>query len=130
MQLPSAGMTRVLIVDDEPMILRALERVLRERIDLVCSANPVEALELLGDSFFAVLVSDLRMPQMNGAEFLRRARVISPRTAQILLTGTLGFAEAVADQRAQIFRCIEKPCPTPLLATAIEQAAATVAVPQ
>ena len=117
---------RVLLVDDEPLLMRAITRILGQRFDLHCVPNGADGLKSMRESAYAVVVSDMRMPGMDGAEFLKQARVVSPETAQILLTGTFSFDEKIADQRAEIFACLEKPCPNEALARCIEEAAASV----
>jgi CheY-like chemotaxis protein len=108
---------RVLCVDDEPYVLAGLNRHLRIDYDLVTTTEPQEALALLCDaqteaSPFAVIVSDMRMPQMNGVDLLERAKTTSPDTTRILLTGDADIHGAVeAINRGDVFRFLLKPCP-------------------
>ncbi|MCA9506773.1 MAG: response regulator, partial [Myxococcales bacterium] len=78
----------VLLVDDEPNVLKSLNRLLRRRGYVVhmCTC-PEQALKLLEQLDPKVIVSDYRMPQMNGVEFLHRARQLRPRAMRILLSG-------------------------------------------
>ncbi|RLT96789.1 response regulator [Ketobacter sp.] len=79
---------RVLLVDDEPAILRSLQRLLRRRgYETLGAESGAAALALLAENTVDVIVSDMRMPQMNGAEFLCQARALYPDTTRILLTG-------------------------------------------
>lgn len=79
---------RVLCVDDEPHVLAGLERNLRRLCPIVTAVGGPAALALLRrDRDFAVIVSDMRMPEMTGAEFLREARLMAPTSVRILLTG-------------------------------------------
>jgi response regulator RpfG family c-di-GMP phosphodiesterase len=115
---------RVLCLDDEPALLEGVERHLRKRYEVFTSTNGQQALEILAARGpFAVVMSDMRMPLMNGAVFLSRAREISPDTVRILLTGHADLESAVAAvNTGQIFRFLIKPCPAFQLLTHIEEA--------
>ena len=87
----------VLCVDDETEILRALQRELRHVADNVITATSgEEALALLEEHNAAVVVSDMRMPGMNGATFLHRVLEFSPQTFRMLLTGHADIEAAIA----------------------------------
>ena len=76
----TAGLARVLIVDDERSILRALRKVLaQEDYEVITLDAPLGALELLREQEIDVLLCDLRMPHMTGVELLARARELRPR---------------------------------------------------
>lgn len=79
----------ILIVDDEPDTLSTLKELLEQRLDVqvVTAASPVEALEALKSRAVHMIVSDYRMPRMNGAEFLAAARRIYPGVHIVLMTG-------------------------------------------
>jgi two-component system response regulator HupR/HoxA len=76
----------VLIVDDEPRVLDALEAILAAEFHVLPSASAAAALELLAQHEVAVIVTDYRMPQMTGVELLRRSREIAPEAMRIVLT--------------------------------------------
>lgn len=79
---------RLLCVDDEPKVLSGLERNLRKVFPVVTAVGGEAALEVLKkDRDFAVIVSDMRMPGMDGATFLSAARLLLPDASRILLTG-------------------------------------------
>jgi diguanylate cyclase (GGDEF)-like protein len=78
---------KILVVDDEPANLELLVRALRRRYDVVTARSGAEALELLRGESFAAILSDQRMPQMTGTEFLARARQLVPDTVRMILTG-------------------------------------------
>jgi CheY-like chemotaxis protein len=103
---------RVLCVDDEPAVLTILSRALDNRFEIVTMDDPVAALALLerGDDF-SVVISDMKMPQMDGAEFLARVKRLSPQSSRLALTGCLD-RELAADQ---VFGILTKPCPIRLL---------------
>src|SRR6266446_223491 len=81
---------RILFVDDEPMVLDGLQRMLRPmraEWEMVFVASGSEALELMGQAPFDVVVSDMRMPQMNGAELLAEVLKRYPQTVRLILSG-------------------------------------------
>ena len=78
----------ILFVDDEPQMLSALSRVFRSKSFNVVTANSgFEGLTLLEDHHFDVIISDMRMPEMDGASFLAQACERSPKSRRMLLTG-------------------------------------------
>ena len=101
---------QVLCVDDEPSILRSLQWLLKKEFDVKIAASGHEALDLVRQSDFDVIISDQRMPGMMGSEFLREARKISPRSMRILLTG---YSDLQAILRSvndgEVFRFVNKP---------------------
>ncbi len=102
---------RVLFVDDETAILNALRRLFRST-ELTCffAASGEEALELLADQPVEIIVSDMRMPSMDGATFLSRARQIQPETVRYLMTGHADMADTIhALNAGGISRYIAKP---------------------
>lgn len=85
---PKRARYRLLLVDDEPNVLRALRRVFQhEHYDIVTAADGNEALALLTQQEFHLLISDYMMPGLNGAELLKRAKNIRPEMIRIMLTG-------------------------------------------
>lgn len=101
----------VLIVEDDPMVLATLKLTLeREKYEVTTAPGPVEALALLESRDFAVIISDFRMRQMNGLEFLDECRKRRPRSSRILFTA-LANVSAVEEalQRGEICRFLSKP---------------------
>ena len=100
----------VLCVDDEPSILRSLQWLLKKEFEVKIATSGQEALELVKQNDFDVIISDQRMPGMMGSEFLREARKISPRSMRILLTG---YSDLQAILRSvndgEVFRFVNKP---------------------
>jgi CheY-like chemotaxis protein len=79
---------RVLLVDDEPYILEGLSRQVGDQFDVTTAGSGSEALALLRSGLrFAVIVADMRMPGMDGVEFLVHARAIDPTAIRMMLTG-------------------------------------------
>ena len=105
---------RILCVDDEPNLLAALERTLYGQFDVVTATGGEAGLTVMEQSpGFDVIVSDMRMPGMDGATFLALARERAPDTVRILLTGQADMDSAVAAiNRGAIFHFLRKPCPS------------------
>lgn len=117
----------VLCVDDEQQVLEGLALHLRRHYEVLLAPGGVEALAVLdARPDVAAIVSDMRMPGMNGATFLSHARDRHPDATRILLTGHAEADAAIsAVNEGQIFRFLTKPCPPPTvlatLADAVEQ---------
>ena len=101
----------VLCVDDEHSILSSLRRLLRPQGYVVHIADSAaEALALLETTPVDLIISDMRMPEMDGAEFLSRVRARWPMSVRLLLTGYADMASTIdAINRGQIHRFISKP---------------------
>jgi CheY-like chemotaxis protein len=112
---------RVLFVDDEPHLLEGIARGLRKRFEVYTATSGAEGLRLLQDSEpFAVVVSDMRMPEMNGVQFLSRARDLYPDTVRIILSGQSDMTATIAAvNEGNIFRFLNKPCSTQQLLAAV-----------
>lgn len=104
---------RVLFVDDEERILTALRGVFRGQYEVVTCTEPNDALRMVEQASFPVVVSDQRMPGMLGVEFLRKVRDVSPGTVRILLTGYSDLASMVGSiNEGEVYRFISKPWDT------------------
>ena len=101
----------VLFVDDEVNILKALQRLLRtEDMNVLCASRAAEALELLEKHPTQVVVTDQRMPEMSGVDFLAHVRDRQPDIVRMMLTGYTEMKVAVdAINRGEIYRLITKP---------------------
>lgn len=112
---------RILCVDDEPQILESLSLNLRRPYDVDTATSGAAALEILtNEPTTAVVISDMRMPGMDGAAFLARARQVAPDAVRMLLTGQADIDSAIAAvNEGQIFRFLTKPCPPPILLAAL-----------
>jgi response regulator RpfG family c-di-GMP phosphodiesterase len=115
---------RVLFVDDEPNVLNGIRRSLRNDFDIHTAASGKEALQILeGDEPFGVVVSDCRMPEMDGIELLQRCSKVSPQSVRIMLTGNLDQETAVkAVNTGDVFKFLNKPCEADALKQVIGQA--------
>jgi response regulator RpfG family c-di-GMP phosphodiesterase len=114
--------SRIVCVDDEPQVLSGLSLHLRRRYEVESATSGAAALELLArQPQAAVLISDMRMPGMNGAELLAKAALTYPHTTRILLTGHAEVDAAIAAvNHGHVFRFLVKPCPPPELVAAVE----------
>lgn len=112
---------KILFVDDEVNVLDSMRRQLRKRYDVVTALSGREALEKMkAEGPFAVVVSDMRMPEMDGIQLLKEIKVLYPDTVRMMLTGNADQETATeAVNQGQIFRFLTKPCPAPLLITSI-----------
>jgi response regulator RpfG family c-di-GMP phosphodiesterase len=116
-ELPS-----ILCVDDEPRIVDSLAVHLRRDYQVFAANGGNSALQMLKEKGApAVIVSDMRMPGMDGATLLKHVKQLYPETTRILLTGEPGRDAAIAAvNEGQIFRFLTKPCPPDQLRSAIE----------
>ncbi|MNF58228.1 Hydrogenase transcriptional regulatory protein hupR1 [compost metagenome] len=116
--------TRILFVDDEERILRSLAMQFRRQYDVLTESDPLRALERLKSEPVQIIVSDQRMPQMSGAQFLAQASEIAPHSLRILLTGYSDLDAAVdALNNGGIFRYLTKPWDQQEMAFTLRQAA-------
>ena len=118
-------MNKVLVVDDEEAILKGIRLNLGRTFDITIANGSHEAFRSFKeDGPFEVVVSDMRMPGMDGATMLRKIKEENPEVMTILLTGhaDFEFGGSQALQSGQIFRILSKPCPPQKLKEAIEAA--------
>ena len=115
----------ILCVDDEPKVLEGLVLNLRKHYRVSTANNGQGGLAIVdGNDPPAVVVSDMRMPEMDGAAFLSQVKERSPDTVRLLLTGQADLESAIAAvNHGQVFRFLTKPCSPPTLLTAIQAAA-------
>ncbi|WP_321493796.1 response regulator [uncultured Desulfobacter sp.] len=115
---------KILIVDDEMPLLKACRRMLRnEPYECVTFSSPLEALEMVSCINPAVVISDQRMPEMSGVEFLGKIREIIPSAVRILTTGYADVNATIdAINKDQVFRFVKKPWTDLHFKTEIRQA--------
>jgi len=119
---------RILLVDDEQRLLDGLRRTLRGRYVISTAASGDEGLAVVEASVqegnpFAVVVSDMMMPGMSGAEFLTLLRPVLPDAALLILSGQADLTSTItAVNNANLFRFLTKPCETDDLARALDAA--------
>ena len=115
--------TKILFVDDEPAILRSFQRFIGLDYDLDTALGAEPGLKLLDENGpYGVVVSDMRMPGMNGAEFLSVVRQNHPDSVRMLLTGQADMEDTIsAVNDGGIFRFLTKPCPPEILSEALDE---------
>ena len=112
---------RILFVDDEPQMLDAYKRILHREFEVDTAMGGEQGLASIRDrGQYSVVISDMRMPGMNGAQFLAQVRQRTPETVRMLLTGYTDLDAAMdAVNEGNIFRFLTKPCDKQVLTTAI-----------
>ena len=115
---------RILFVDDEPKVLDGLRRMLyplRDEWQIVFASNGHQALQLLSESDYDVIVTDVRMPDMSGIELLEEVVKQFPRVVRLVLSGTMDPA-ILAHSAPLAHRCLFKPCDPATLRATVEEA--------
>ncbi|SPF52374.1 Response regulator receiver protein [Candidatus Desulfosporosinus infrequens] len=105
---------KVLLVDDDFNILQAYTRALRSNFKVSTATNGADGLQILKEEGpFAVVVTDYRMPKMDGIQFLAHTKGLTPDTIRIMLSGQADMEVSIqAVNEGNIFRFLNKPCPT------------------
>lgn len=113
-------MEKILLVDDEPLILKALVRLLQRtpclcdgrlfKLELVTFSDPSKALEYVRNHQVSLVLSDYRMPGMDGVELLTAIKTLQPDTSRIIISGYADLNALInAINRAHIYRFVAKP---------------------
>lgn len=102
---------RVLIVDDEPIILKALDKFLgRYHFEILQAEHAVDAIRILRETTVGVIITDYQMPMLSGLEFLQQVKKIQPLATRILITAIQDNETVIkAINDGEIFRFIPKP---------------------
>ena len=114
---------KILLVDDEQNLLNGYKRILGSDFQIDLALGPEEGLAMLnsGNSYM-VIVADMRMPGMNGIDFLVQAKIISPQSIRMMLTGNSDVETAIeAVNFGNVFRYLTKPCPSEKLKEALTE---------
>ncbi|MEM7646408.1 MAG: hybrid sensor histidine kinase/response regulator, partial [Pseudomonadota bacterium] len=100
----------ILCIDDEIHNLEALERLLRKDFKVVTAESGPQALELLKENRYSLIISDQKMPEMTGVQFFEKAKTQQPDAIRILLTGYTDLESVIAAiNQGQIYRYVTKP---------------------
>lgn len=112
---------KILFVDDETNVLESIARQLRKRFSLSTAVGGQEALRIMKEQGpFAVIVSDMRMPVMDGVQLLEQVKELYPDTVRMMLTGNADQGTAIeAVNKGQIFKFLNKPSSTAVLVPAL-----------
>lgn len=115
---------KILLVDDEPNVLSAYSRTLRRQFSIATANSGAEALEIMAsDGPFAAIVSDMRMPEMDGLQLLTAVKQKHPDTVRVMLTGNADQQTAIdAVNQGDVFRFLNKPCPPETMANTLDLA--------
>jgi DNA-binding NtrC family response regulator len=101
---------KILIVDDEPANLRALERLFRDEHEVLTATSGTEALATLENHDVALLISDQRMPEMSGIELVGRTVGLRPHMVRMLLTGYTDISSLIdAINCGHVYKYVTKP---------------------
>lgn len=123
-------MIKILLVDDDPHVLSALQRALRllfahEQPQIEAFTHPMEALNRICSCDFDLVLSDYMMPQLNGAQLLEALREVAPDTVRIMLSASAQFDTMLQTiNQAQAFRFMLKPWHPAELETNVREALA------
>ena len=111
MPSPASDIPKILLLDDDEIILLAIKETLgRENYHISVFSRASDALEALETNQFAVIVSDQRMPEMTGLEFLHESKARQPNASRILITGVLTLNTVIdAVNKGEIYRFLAKP---------------------
>jgi response regulator RpfG family c-di-GMP phosphodiesterase len=113
----------VLLVDDDQHLLDGLKRTLRNHFDVTTALGANAGLDAVRSQIFAAVLSDLRMPDLDGITFLHRVGQIAPDTVRLLLTGNAELDSAIdAVNRGGLFRFLTKPVDFELLTASLQRA--------
>jgi serine phosphatase RsbU (regulator of sigma subunit)/anti-anti-sigma regulatory factor len=103
---------RVLVVDDEDLILQVMKSFFLHRDDQCdVAANGVEALRLVEDRIYDLILSDISMPGMDGLELISRVKLLQPQTVCIVMSGLGTRRDIIAALKIGVFDFIDKPIP-------------------
>ena len=119
-----SGKKRVLFVDDEPLVLQGLQRLLRsmrDEWDMTFADSGPRGLEALAQAPFDVVVSDIRMAGMDGAEFIHRVMALYPNTIRLVLSGHAD-QDLILKAEGAAHQFLAKPCDPELLKSVIRSA--------
>jgi adenylate cyclase len=106
------GRARILVVDDEPDIVQGLSTFLQSKLGaiIVTAANAAEGLKRLGESPVDLVISDYKMPGMNGLDFLAKAQELRPDSVRVMMTAYADLDLAIkAINEARILHFFTKP---------------------
>ncbi len=116
---------RILFVDDDINVLNGYKRTYRKKYDITTAIGGEEGLRKIEQARedFAVIVSDMIMPEMNGIEFLSGAKALAPDSIRIILTGNADLSAAIdVTDKGSIFRFLTKPCKQEVFVKTINEA--------
>lgn len=100
----------IFYLDDNEEMLELFEAVCGQEYDVRTASSPADGLTMLNSCSADIIISDQRMPEMEGTEFLRRAKELYPKSLRILLTGEARFGDVLKEIKEGVVECfIQKP---------------------
>ena len=115
-------METILVVDDEAQVLSKIQMCLQDQYRIVTAPDGTVAMEVLGKELPSVVITDLKMPDIDGIELMKRIKETSGSTEVIMLTGYADMESAVASMRLGAADYLVKPIDADALERAIEGA--------
>lgn len=110
MVTPNQIPARILVIDDEAIVGKRLKQVLEKMgFEIVVETSPIPALEKITQTTFDVVVTDLKMKDMDGMQVLNRVKEVSPGTKVIIITGYAESATAKQAFQSGVYEFIRKP---------------------
>jgi len=104
------GKYTVLVVDDEPEILKLISNYLElEGYPVITTTSPGEALKIIEEKNLRIVISDIMMPEMNGADFLRRVKQLDGLIQVVMITGYVSMNDILSSFRYGANNCLFKP---------------------
>src|ERR1051325_2755946 len=101
---------RILVIDDDPNVLDLTRfHLQKEGFEVLTAESGEDGLRLLAGSLFNVALTDLRLPDIDGIELVKRCKEVSPDTEIIIITGYSSIGKAVEAAHAGAFHFVEKP---------------------
>lgn len=128
-QNPPFADLKLAVVDDEPIGLKQMSRILaRNGYAVEAFSNPAEALQRMREAPFDIVLTDIRMPRMNGLQLMEQIKICQPETEVILVTGYASINDAVAAIKQGAFDYIEKPLTPEKIISVLKRAAEKLAL--
>jgi two-component system, cell cycle response regulator len=113
---------KILIVDDDPKTLELLKKKFNDNYDVETASNAEEALEVFDKTGpFTVVIADMKLPGMDGVNFLEKIKEKDPEAIRIILTGHADMDSAIyAVNKGKIYHFLTKPCPKDVLLNVVK----------
>ncbi len=113
---------KVLIVDDENLVRKFVAEVLRgKNLDVAMASNGQEALKLIKDSVFDLIITDMKMPDLTGIDIIKKVKELSPSSIVVVLTGFGSIENAVEAMRVGAFNYLIKPVSPDMIETLVDK---------
>jgi len=119
---------KVVLIEDDSTLNRVLKRTIEKHYSITAFTSPVSALEYLSDNSADVVVSDIRMPDLNGFQVLEKIKAATPETYVILMTGESSIDESVKAIKMGAYDYIPKPVDTELLIYKLQMTEETISL--